>query len=483
MTRISAIVIMIVLGLFLSGTSLRAQIYAPEGLNMPGAWNTWINPPTNNLVLASSTQVTGGKVVKIATGTPRWQTSFSVAATGGDLTGGTYEWLFTSGSSSNYYQNKWAAVTITMNTLQLYTKEGTANNSITLVNGKWYTMNFEDLGYVDTRAIFMETSAAPVDISTVSVPVSVIANTPATINVGLSAAKCAEENFFVRYSTDGWLTSAIVPVAFTGTSGTASIPGQASGTVVSYYAFSTTLATVTADFDLVTIKLNSNSGVNYTYTVGAAPVVISFANLQWPDQGVINPGMGFDVFGQAYIAGLTGLPTPAPGLMAWVGYNTANTNPSTWTNWIVAPYNAPAGNNDEFKANLGLSLTTAGRYYYATRFRLNTDPYVYGGYSATGGGFWDGVANISGILDVIVGIGELPGIVTTAYPNPTSGGLNIELSTPATLCFTSSIGNVVLQKEIPSGRQAVDISAFKPGVYHLQITTGNQVSHQTIIKR
>ena len=104
-TRISIILVMLFAGLLFSGIPGKAQIYEPEGLNMTGAWNTWINPPANNLVLASSTQVPGGLVVKINTGTPRWQTTISVAATGGNLTGGTYEWLFTSGSSSNYYQN------------------------------------------------------------------------------------------------------------------------------------------------------------------------------------------------------------------------------------------------------------------------------------------------------------------------------------------------------------------------------------------
>ena len=480
--RVSAILIMLIAGLFLSGTSGQAQIYEPEGLNMPGAWNAWTNPPTN-LVLASSTQVVGGKVVKIATGTPRWQTSFSVAATGGDLTGGSYEWLFTSGSSSNYYANKWSAVTIIFDSLQMYTKEGASNNSITLVNGKWYTMNFEDIGYTNTRAIFMETSAAPIGISTVTVPATVVGGEPATINVILTGVKSPEENIFIRFSTDAWATSAVVPINFTGTAGSAEIPGQAAGTVVSYYAFSTTLSAVASDFDLVTLKLNNNSGTNYSYTVSAPPPVITFANLQWPEQGGIDIFTDFYVYGQAYIAGLTGLPTPAPGLQAWVGYSSANTDPSTWIDWIAAAYNAPAGNNDEFKANLGPAINAYGRFYYVTRFQLNANPYKYGGFSATGGGFWDGVTNKSGILDVYTGIPEVQGSTAMVYPNPTFGGLIIELPVPSTLRFTNTLGSVILEKEMPSGRQMTDISGFKAGVYHLQIITGNQTAHHTVIKR
>ncbi|MCX6266629.1 MAG: T9SS type A sorting domain-containing protein, partial [Bacteroidetes bacterium] len=471
LTRIAVIFVMLIAGLILTGTSGQAQIYEPEGLNMPGAWNSWTNPPTNNLALASSNQVAGGRVVRIAAGTPRWQTSFSVVAPSadppGDIISGTYEWLFTSGSSSNYYQNKWSAVTIVMNTLQEYTKEGATNNSITLLAGKWYTMNFEDLGYVNTRAIFMETSAQPVDITAVSVPSIMPENTPVPIAVTTSLAPAAEEIIYVRYSADAWATSTALPVTMTGTSGAVSIPGQVAGTVVSYYAFSSTVAAAAADFDLVSIKLNNNTGTNYTYTVSAAPVAITFANLQWPQTG----------------SGVTGLPTPAPGLQSWVGYNTANTDPSTWLNWIVATYNAPVGNNDEFKANLGAAITGSGTFYYATRFQLNADPYKYGGFSATGGGFWDGVNNVSGVLDVLTGIPDAHASGLSVYPNPTFGSLSLELSTPATIRFTNAIGNMLMEKDFAAGHQVIDISAFRTGAYHLQVITGDHTTHQTIIKR
>lgn len=398
--RVCAILAIIAASLFLSETSIQAQIYEPEGINMPGAWNGWTNPPTNNLALASSTQVPNGRIAKVATGTLRYQTSFSVAATGADLIGGTYEWLFTSGPVANPWANKWSNVNVVMNTLQLYTKEAPTNNNITLVNNKWYTVIFEDLGYVSSRAIFMETDAQPVNILTVSVPGTVIEGIPAPVNVTVSQTPSPQELFYIRYTTDAWTTSAALPLTMTGTTGTVSIPGQPVGSLVQYYAFSSTVAAVNADYDLVSIKINNNSGSNYSYTVVAAPPTISWANLQWPENGEIEPLADFDVFGQAFINGITGQPTPAPGLQAWVGYSTTNSDPSTWTNWIPAPYNAPSGNNDEFKANLGALMTTEGIYYYATRFQLNTGAYVYGGFSVAGGGFWDGVTNVSGILSV-----------------------------------------------------------------------------------
>ena len=414
---LAAVSIMLMLS---APVQLRAQIYEPEGLNMPGAWNSWVNPPANNLALANPNQVTNGRLVKISAGQTRWQTIFSVAATGADLIGGSYEWLFTSGPSTNYYQNKWSGVTIVMNTLQTYTKEAPANNSITLVDGKWYTMNWEDAGYQNTRAIFMETSAEPVTIASVSVPVNPVENPPADISVTTSATPSAGELVYVRYTTDGWATSQALTATMTGTTGTAQIPGQPSGTVVAFYAFTSTLAALTADFDLCTIHLNNNSGTNYSYTIGTAPEPeITWANLQWPGSGSIELGGDFTVYGQAYIEGITGQATPAPGLQAWIGYSTANTDPATWTDWVAATHNGPSGNNDEFTGNIGVVIPATGTYYYATRFKYNDDPYVYGGFS---GGFWNGTTNVSGELTV-----------NEVIPDPDFDWVNLQFPGSATI--------------------------------------------------
>jgi len=461
-------------------TTIAQTIYEPEGINMPGDWNGWQNPPTGNLALASSTQVSGGRVIKISTGITRWQTSFSVAATGGDLTGGSYGWLFTSGGG-NPWSNKWSNVNVTMNTLQTYTKEGGPNNSITIVNGKWYTMNWEDKGYQNTRAIFMETSAQPVSLTSLSVPGSVPANTAVGITLNTSASPAAEEIFYLRYTTNNWVNSAVVTFSMTGSSGTATIPAQGPGAVVNYYAFSSTVGSVSADYDLYTIKsspaysytvsglstqaeilgftlpqqtgsavinsgaatvsievaygtdvtalvptisvsplatINPASGVArdftnpVTYTVtsestsqkvwtvtvtSAAPPSIGWANLQWPANGTIDPNQDFFVYSQVYANGVTAGAGQGAGMQAWIGYSTDNTNPDTWTNWIVAPYFGEVGNNDEYQTNLGQVISAGGTYYYASRFKLGSGPYIYGGFQ---GGYWDGSGNVSGVLTV-----------------------------------------------------------------------------------
>lgn len=717
----------VLVALFLGSDTLKAQIYQPEGLNMPGAWNGWTNPPTNNLALASFTQVPGGLVTKISSGITRWQTTFNAAATGGNVVGGTYQWLFTSGPSGSPWNNKWSNVNVTMNTLQTYTKQGANNNSITVVNGKWYTMNWKDNGYANTEAIFMETSAAPVTITDVSIPLNVAANEPATVTITTSASPSSEELFYLLYSTNNFTTSFLAPVSMVGSSGTATIPGQLPGAVVKYYVFSTTVASPSSNYDLYSIKINNNSGLYYsfitnglsseaeilsfafaeqtgpasinspaasvtievaygtnltaldptitvsngasidpasgvaqdftnpvsylvtaqdgittklwsvtvtvagppvpnyglqdeggtllptftywytgqaaditehgstfngknlgelssltikgssfktwktgsgdvtgaqfkykvwadgesepidytihnvnwtsddgdgnqtwanfgeiiqiaqgllpdsynlkiyftitgtgvpgvttdgpflgTFSVGAisneaeiltftlpeqtgpatintaaatvtievtngtdlsnltptitisesasinpasgfpqdfsnpviytvtaeddetsklwtvtvseqAPPSITWANLQWPGSGTIEPNQQFFVYAQAFVNGITQGAGQGVGLQAWIGYSTENTNPNTWTNWIEAPYFGESSSNDEFRLDLGALMGTTGTFYYASRFKLNDQDYVFGGFS---GGFWDGTTNVSGVLTV-----------------------------------------------------------------------------------
>jgi len=74
------------------------------------------------------------------------------------------------------------------------------NNSVNLSQGKWYTVVFEDNGYTDSRAIFMQTSAAPALISEVSQqPVIVGTGEIVTVTATLAANPSAEERFFLRY--------------------------------------------------------------------------------------------------------------------------------------------------------------------------------------------------------------------------------------------------------------------------------------------
>lgn len=440
----------------LIGNSLFSQIWEPEGLNLPGQWNGWQNPPVNNLALASSTQVQGGRVVKINQGIVRWQTIFSVAASGADLVGGTHNWLFTSGPSASPWANKWAGVTVQMNTLQNYTFNNGPDNSVTLTNDKWYTVNWEDKGYMNSRAIFMETSAQPVQLMAVSVPSGIVAGQSATVDVVLSAAPSAGELIYLRYSSNAWASSSLVAVQTSGSMGTAIIPPQPEGSTVRYYVFSTTVANPTNDFDLYSIRVNNNNGLNYSYTVGGVPQPeITFANLQWPPQGIINPGNEFMVYGRVFAEGVTNLPGPGQGLQAELGISSQNSNPAGWTNWFPMTYNVDVDGQDEYQLNLSSVWNSTGTWYYATRYRIGSQSWVYGGYSPDGGGFWNGTSNVSGQL-----------IITN---NPTSWPVTFTLvdgtGTLSNVKFKSSMTNWETLPMTQNGSQWTITLNISPGSY------------------
>ena len=189
------------------------------------------------------------------------------------------------------------------------------------------------------------------------------------------------------------------------------------------------------------------TNVSGQLTVTAAPQ-IEWANLQWPGSGTIAASATYNVYAQVYKAGVTDAVGLGAGITTWIGYNTTNTNPNTWTNWVAATYSSDQGNNDEYLANLGSAIATPGTYYYASRFKLNAADYVYGGFS---GGFWDGTSNISGVLSV--------------YPGWTAGWPKAE--TPSGNGFTAKVNLDAIGTSyfvvVPSGATAPTSAQVKAG--------------------
>ena len=275
---------------------------------MPGGWNGYTNYPSATTHFAfrgTTTKIavdggspnngTSGDAVGGLNIAPKalagsqsiYSTLIHAAASGGDVVAGTYGWLFTSGNPyGGQYGNKWAGVNVTMNTLQTYTYNGGADNNITFVNNRWYTMNYKNVGYTGTNngAIFMVTSAPPVAISNVTQTPAAGSVTPTNsvaLTITLAGPKSAEENVFIRYSTNSFSTSTILQATLvSGNDFTATIPAQVDGTIVSYYAFTSTVAlgTLTGNYDAYTLKFKNAGGtVPYTYTSAAsAPVNITF---------------------------------------------------------------------------------------------------------------------------------------------------------------------------------------------------------------
>jgi hypothetical protein len=268
-----------------------AQIYAPEGLNMPGSWDTlnggWRNPPSIPK-FAGIVRPYGLFLRDTSLATWRYRTVVNVQSTGGDLVGGTYKWLFTSPfhwgqPDSTAWGNKWKVGAITINSLQNYSYFGVSgvapdSNIVTLADGNWYTVNWRDNGYAGTSAIWMSTSAQPVAIPTVvqsPLPGSVNDFDTVTVTATLSGPRPPEQNFFVRYTTNNFIASNLEPMTVVGTTATAKIRPQSGGTTVKYYVFSTTAGFPSGDYDVRTLTHNNNNKLYYSYSVIASQYFIS----------------------------------------------------------------------------------------------------------------------------------------------------------------------------------------------------------------
>ncbi len=253
------------------------QIYQPEGINMPGEWNSWQNPPANKPHFASDSQVVGGGVHLVeGLANKHYQTMFNTFA-GGDTTAGTYQFLFTSGPTSNIWQNKWGGVKVQLFTIQTYTYQG-VNDTITLGNNRFYVVNFEDNGYADTRAVFFElgdTATHILNVSQTPDTLSVLDGQSVTVDITLEKSLDLEESVIVRYTTDNWATDSMIICSDSANIARAVIPPQPQGTVVSYYVFTTAHPNIQnftdpRDIDLLTIYFDNNNGQNYSYTVQAS---------------------------------------------------------------------------------------------------------------------------------------------------------------------------------------------------------------------
>ena len=129
---------------------------------------------------------------------------------------------------------------------------------------------------------------------------------------------------------------------------------------------------------------------------------LDWVNLQYPAEGSIRVGANYDVYSRVYEPGVTNAQGQGSNIQAWIGYSSSNSDPSGngWQ-WVTASYHTDANNNDEYKANIGTVITSAGTYYYASRFSIdNGASYKYGGYSTSGGGIWDGSTYVSGVLTI-----------------------------------------------------------------------------------
>jgi hypothetical protein len=245
-------------------------------MNLPGTWDGF----------NAANTTTPFRMNKVPSpGTPAgadWFTNVMfVAASGGDVTNGGYQFKLAADGS---FANNWgggAAVTIDSTTTL---GSVGANATITLANGFYYsfrTLN-PPSGNSATLAV-MKTSNRPVAVTrSGQSPVTPSSSQSVAVNIALSAAKSTEEHVYVRWTTNNFAVSTITEATGSGTSYSGTIPALPTASVVKYYVFSSTATTGGAlnasTADALTLNLDGNNGSNFTYTVTSSAIL-------WPGVG------------------------------------------------------------------------------------------------------------------------------------------------------------------------------------------------------
>ncbi|PDS24608.1 Ig-like domain-containing protein [Flavobacterium branchiophilum] len=216
------------------------------------------------------------------------------------------------------------------------------------------------------------------------------------------------------------LTNAIVDIKYNVVSASgATVTGLPAGVNATFANNVVTISgtpTATGTFNYTITPSGACGTATATGSIVINNCQVEWANLQAPGTASINVGQSVTVTGQVYKTGVTPGTGQGANISAWIGYSTTNTDPSTWTNWVAATYNSAytGFSNDEYKATIGASLP-AGTYYIASRFQSVTAPYVYGGYSTTGGGFWDGSTFVNGVLTISCNVATPTGSTTQTF--------------------------------------------------------------------
>jgi PKD repeat protein/formylmethanofuran dehydrogenase subunit D len=285
---------------FLSMASY-AQIFEPEGINMPGTWNGFTNPPLEGSALGSELQVNGG--VKLETFGVRRYTTTLHCADEGDFPAGNYSFLFTSGPQASAFQNKWANVNVTPNVVQAAFYQGANDNNIETEDNSYYTVNFQDNGYANTFVSFLLTSQMPSAFVSVG-EFSATQNPGEAVNITatLDMAPSADQYFYIRYSTDDFENSIIVSLTVNGTELSGTIPGIAANSTVKFYLFSSSRSGFSEpNYDMLTLRYINDEGDYFTYNTGEEEPELEDFLVQLnicseDDESVLNAGGGFDSY-------------------------------------------------------------------------------------------------------------------------------------------------------------------------------------------
>jgi hypothetical protein len=291
-------VVLLALGIFLFIAGPSQNIPVADGVNWIGANNGYQQPINGS----AATNVLKYRKVS-TTGTPvdgrgQWWTTLNAQASAADvlnqnLTGGSGNgFLFTSGGGAGNLGtsvNNWGQALpgqVSVNSITPLVWNGfSANNEIGLDMSQpgYYTFVMQDsgIGYKNSRFYNGYTSNEPVSFShNGATQRYVLSDRSALLIATLAGVKSPEEKLYIRYKTtlNDFSTGASTISAEAQIRNDIAIvvlPPQVAGQNVYYYFFSSTLsqtqlqALSESDKSLACLRVQDNSGLNYTYAIPA----------------------------------------------------------------------------------------------------------------------------------------------------------------------------------------------------------------------
>lgn len=163
----------------------------------------------------------------------------------------------------------------------------------------------------------------------------------------------------------------------------------------------------TSQLSFENVELNDSNGASIEISEPEPVAInveeaISDLRLLISEDNNITEGEELEVAGSVYVNDVTvDENTESERITMWVGINDVDSNPSEWaeTAWKEMDFDDVQNAYHAYKANVGFGLQP-GSYYIALRGQLDSDSYVYGGRSSTGGGIWDGIDNANSGLTI-----------------------------------------------------------------------------------
>ncbi|MBC7885975.1 MAG: hypothetical protein H7X99_10905 [Saprospiraceae bacterium] len=134
-------------------------------------------------------------------------------------------------------------------------------------------------------------------VSQAPVASCVPASTSVLVTANSSGNLSSGQGLYLRYTTNNWNTSIVLPMSGSGSIYTATIPGQPVNTSVKYYVFTSGEAlTIDPNYaDWFTINGNTNNGNNFSYTTLAGMTAVQVSPSFPNDNGAVT--ISFDATG------------------------------------------------------------------------------------------------------------------------------------------------------------------------------------------